>query len=669
MRAVVRLSSAGLPAAVLCTALALLAGCAGSAEPPPQGVLLITVDTLRADHLGCYGAPDGSSPHIDRLAAEGVLFEDASTPVPITLPAHASLLTGVSPPIHGVRDNAEYRLGDALPTMAELLRQGGWESGAVVGAVVLSGIFGLDRGFSHYDDDIVVDAARGHESEYPERPAAAVVDQALEWLRDRPAGSRFFLWVHLFDPHAPYEPPAPFEGQGYPGEVAYTDSQVGRLLEGLDHQGVAENTLVILTADHGEGLGEHGEVTHGFFVYQSTMRVPLMARLPGRIPAGGRIATPVSLVDVLPTVLDATRLDHPQDLEGRSVWRAARHGREPEVRDQYLETYLPYFQMRWAGSRALRDGPWKLIDAPDPELYDLHRDPGETRNLAAQGKRRAALQARLEARARWMETLSVGAADAPAVDDSLRRQMRSLGYLAGEGGAAEDLHHLSRQRSDTKSKVHLVEAIQREVAAAIDAGDPQALARLSALAREDADNPRLLTLLGTARKRQGDDEGALNALVRAAELEPDDARAHANVSLMLSRLGRDQEASAALARAQATAGQDPQRRRFVASLLLDAGNPEAAADEFRALVEQNPDDLPAREGLGRALALQGRWQEALDALKPVLVRRPDAVELWVLAGESALRGGDAQAAERSLRRALELDPGRRDAQQLLEELR
>lgn len=377
---------------VLCLAVSLLLACDRPSGSAPNGVLLITVDTLRADHLGCYGAASGATPHMDRLAGDGVLFEDASTPVPITLPAHTSLLTGVSPPVHGVRDNARYRLREDVRTMAEA----GWEGGAVLGAVVLNGIFGLDRGFAHYDDAIEVVADDGPEGSFARRRAGGVVDAALAWLRGRPKGSRFFLWVHLFDPHTPYDPPAPFDteyGDTYQGEVAYTDQQVGRLLEGLEDLGVRENTLIILTSDHGEGLGEHGELTHGFFVYQSTVHVPLLMRLPGRIPAGNRISAPVNLVDVLPTVLDLTGSQHPEGLEGRSLLQAVTLGQEPAARDQYLETYLPYFQMRWAGSRALRDGRWKFIEAPTPELYDLQNDPGERRNLAAQDpERSAALQ-------------------------------------------------------------------------------------------------------------------------------------------------------------------------------------------------------------------------------------------------------------------------------------
>ncbi len=451
--------------------------------------------------------------------------------------------------------------------------------------------------------------------------------------------------------------------------MAYTDQQVGRLLEGLEDLGVGENTLVILTSDHGEGLGEHGELTHGFFVYQSTVHVPLLMRLPGRIPAGNRISAPVNLVDVLPTVLDLTGIRHPEGLEGRSLLQAVTLGQEPAARDQYLETYLPYFQMRWAGSRALRDGRWKFIEAPTPELYDLQNDPEERRNLAAQDPERlAALQFRLEARARWLGSLSGTGAETPAIDDALDLQIRSLGYLAGDDQAGTELHVRSLQRQDTKQKIQLVDEIQKVVPAALDGGDGRALERLVELARQDEGNPRLLTLLGTARKRHGDLSGALLALTRAAELEPDDARAHANVALVLRELGRPEQAREALNRAVAALGGDPQRQRFVASLLLDAGEAAQAESAFRAILEENPADLLALEGLGRALALLGRWKDAQDVLEQVLPQRPEAVESWALAGEAALRAGDPQRAERYLRRALDLDFSRQDVRQMLDEL-
>jgi arylsulfatase A-like enzyme/Flp pilus assembly protein TadD len=641
---------------------AALAACGGGAAPGPPagGVLLITVDTLRADHLGCYGAAGDPTPRIDRLAAEGVRIQDASTPVPITLPAHASLMTGVAPPVHGVRDNGDFRLGPEPPTLAAHLGEGGFATAAFVGAVVLDAAFGLDRGFGHYDDDVPVPADSGGAgaSSYPDRPAAEVVDAALAWLQALPPGGPFFAWVHLFDPHAPYLPPEPQRGRygaTYRGEVAYVDEQVGRLLDGLEALGRAGDTLVVLTADHGEGLGEHGETTHGFFLYQATIHVPLLLRLPGRLPAGGRVEGAATLLDVAPTIAELAGRGPLPGAAGVSLVAAARGARLPD-RPLYLETYLPYFQMRWSGSRGVRHGSWKYIAATGAELYDVGADPAERRDVAAE---RPETADRLAGALRDLAAAMAEGARAvppPLLDGDDAARLRSLGYLAGGGGAPGDLAALAAARPDTRDRVRLVDRLLEAAPAAIDRRDPEGVRALEGIAREDPDNPRLLAILGKALLQHGRTGDAVRVLARAVDLDPGDPRARANLAGALLRDGRAAEARKAMDRAAAAGGADPEVRRMLAALWIDAGEPARAEAEFRALLRAHPDDRPALKGLGQALAARKDWPAALEALDAYLRRVPDAAEIRVLAGTAAYRMQRYDEAQRHLRGALEQQP-------------
>ncbi|MFQ5791363.1 MAG: sulfatase, partial [Acidobacteriota bacterium] len=376
-----------------CVLLAAFAGCTPRSAPPVN-VLLITIDTLRADRVGCYGYAAPTTPHIDSMAEEGVVFEKAIAQAPVTLPSHASLLTGTYPPTHGVRDNVTYQLSEASLTLAEVLEKQGYETAAFIGAFPLHRRFGLGQGFSHYDDRVGSqrEAAAGF---FAERRAEAVVDAALEGL-GRVKSRPFFYWVHLFDPHVPYDPPSPVRERfrdSYDGEVAYVDSQVGRLLQGLERARLSDETLIVLTSDHGESLGDHGERTHGFFIYDTTMHVPLILRHPS-LGRPRRVDGQVRSVDIMPTVLDLLQVPVPREVQGESL-RPALAG-EPFDRPAYTESYVPLVNFHWSPLRGLRYQGWKYIEAPRPELYDLSRDPDEEDNrFEAEPERAASLRRKL----------------------------------------------------------------------------------------------------------------------------------------------------------------------------------------------------------------------------------------------------------------------------------
>jgi arylsulfatase A-like enzyme len=346
-------------------------------------VLLVTVDSLRADHLGCYGDSRASTPSMDRLATEGVLFERAETSVPITLPAHASLLTGTYPACHGVRNDGTYRLGPRAETLAEILKRFEYRTGAVISGYPLVSRFGLSQGFDTYDDHLPPERER--QIGFRERTAEEVARAGIAWL-EAIGSQRFFLWLHFFDPHAPYAPPSPyaerFSRAPYDGEIAFVDTQVGQVLETLRNLGLTDRTLVVLVSDHGEGLGDHGEATHGAFLYESTLRVPMILSLPGPLPRGRRVLTPVRTIDLMPTILRIVDLPEPDDVQGTSLLPLTSRRPADLLLKSVSETLLPRENYGWSEIAALRIGDSKFILAPQEELYDLKTDPGETQNLA-----------------------------------------------------------------------------------------------------------------------------------------------------------------------------------------------------------------------------------------------------------------------------------------------
>src|SRR6185436_12795641 len=341
-----------------------------------------------------YGSTTVATPNLDRLAREGAMAMHASAQVPLTRPSHVSLLTGLYPAEHGIRDNVSPPLANNVPVLADILKQRGFRTGAFVSSIVLSRQSGLARGFADYADrfDIGEDDARFLNT--IQKRGDVAVGEATAWLAE-PGPERRFAWVHLYDPHDPYEPPEPYAsryaGRPYDGEVAWSDELVGRLDDALGRLGMRNDTLLVVTSDHGEGLGEHGENVHGFFVYDSTLHVPLLVRGPG-IAAGGRIAATVGSVDLLPTVLDLLGVGVPagMKLSGRSLAGALRGGPPPADTPAYAESLLPLLHYGWSDLRSIREARWKYIQAPRPELYDLAHDPGEERNLAEQEPARAA---------------------------------------------------------------------------------------------------------------------------------------------------------------------------------------------------------------------------------------------------------------------------------------
>ena len=591
--------------------LAVLLGAAAAAPlpaVPPKArpsILLITIDTLRPDALG-WVAGRNSTPAIDRLAREGLRFRSAVSPVPLTGPAHASLLTGLLPRRHGVRDNGQM-LGATIPTLAEQLRRHGYATAAFVSGYPLQRFLGLDRGFDVYDD------ALPHGSEgWLERKAGETTTAALEWLRS--ARRPFFAWVHYYDPHDPYDPPRVFWKPGprgaYDGEVSYVDDALGRLREGLGALADGGDLLLVLTADHGEGLGDHREKTHGFFVYDSTVAVPLVFRWPGRISPAEK-DVPVRLIDVAPTLVDLTgapRLDGP---DGVSLVPLL-EGQPQQAAAALIETRLPWIYFGWSPLKAVRDGRFKLVDAPRPELYDLQKDPGESSSLDARTHPEAR---RLRQEMERIERRPPAAASRPA-DPEILERLRALGYVGAGGALSAPPEGLPDPKDRIADRDRLTEAEQL-----LRGGSVEAALRIfdDVLSREPENRAATLRS-GVALLKLGRIDPAIERLERSVRLDP--ARAEARFALgdALMRTGRFRQAAtqwAEMARLQ------PSRFEAWANLgtaLLNDGRRPEAADALRRALAIRPDDPVIR---ARHAVSSGRTAEARTILAAAVAERPE----------------------------------------------
>jgi arylsulfatase A-like enzyme/thioredoxin-like negative regulator of GroEL len=591
----------------------------------------VSIDTLRADHVGAYGAKTGATPNLDALAAEGVLFENALTPVPITLPAHASMLTGLLPHRHGIRDNGLYRLPGDVPTLAALLAAGGYDTAAVVGAAVLDREYGLDRGFRRYDDQV---GGPGGLT-IPERPAAAVTDAALSVA----AGLRppFFLFVHYYDPHAAYDPPPPwaerFASRPYDGEVAYADSEVGRLRRELLARGLGKDMVFAVTSDHGEGLGEHGEATHGPFLYQTTLHVPLVVAAPGRWPAGRRVRGLVSNVDLVPTLLALAGRPVPPALDGRDIGPSAR-GEAVTGRRLPLESEFALDSYGWASLVGLTDGALKWIGAPEEELYDLGADPGELSNLAVRRPEDVRRLAGLWKKAVTQDRRSLPVAGSETEDAERLERLRSLGYVAGSRAGAADRKGLP----DPKKVIGSLELVNEARQLIGERRYDEAIERLDRARRASPRNLSALVLTGVAQLQAGRPQAALAPLRQAAEVAPFNADVPFNAGRTFLALGDAAHAEQAFRRTLALSPRYHDAAVNLVSLLLQTGRVADAEDAFQS-ARQVGLSSPLLDFLeGKLAFLHGHP----DAARPPLTRALESGRLPPPAAAEARRMLGAQ---------------------------
>lgn len=637
---------------LLLTAAALAAACgrreAARAARPAANLLLVTIDTVRADHLGAYGDRSAETPNLDRLSREGVRFDQAASAVPLTLPSHATILSGLLPPHHGVHDNGRESFPEDRETLATRLSASGFRTGAFIGAFVLDHRFGLARGFDDYDDEIPRDPEAPAALE-AERPGSAVVDRALAWL-DRPKDGRaFFAWVHLYDAHAPYVPPEPFRSRHasapYDGEIASVDFQIGRLLEWLEKSGHRDDTLVAVAADHGESLGDHGEKTHGFFLYEATLRVPVILRDPGRIPAGSVLRTPVSLADLAPTLL-ALLGRGPLAADGRDLSASLRSRSDPAPADLYAETEYPRL-FGWSGLSALRRGRLKFIEAPRAELYDLAADPAESRNLLPSGADRPDLASRI---AGFRRDAHAPAPAAPS-DAEAARKLASLGYLAGPASPSAP-----GSRRDPKDALPLFLQFDAAHIEETEGRLPDAARRLRSLSDQEPSNSVFADAAARVCRKMGDLKDAVRLYRRAIGANPGDVDARYDLSVALEEAGQTSEARREIEEAIRRDPSHPGAHNALGVVLSAEGKPQEALAEFDRAVALDARDPQAQSNRGNVLRALGRFPEAEEAYRAAIAASPADADAWNGLGTVLTQTGRAAEAVSCFERALALAP-------------
>jgi arylsulfatase A-like enzyme/Tfp pilus assembly protein PilF len=651
-------------------------------------VLLITIDTLRWDHVGAYGSSAGTTPAIDRLAAGGTRFDTAIAHVPLTAPSHASILTGLTPLRHGVRDNGAFVLPPDIPSMASMLRAAGYATAGFVSGFPLDRRFGFAAGFEAYDDRFPASSSPAAAA-HAERRANATTDRALAWL-DRHARSNntgegstqpWFLWIHYFDPHAAYDPPSEWRTKikdPYDGEIAFVDDQIRRLLERIASLERGTNTVVALTADHGESLGEHGEETHGVFIYDATLRVPLIFSGPG-VPVGAVVRTLARGVDVMPTVLDLSGVASPSGLDGRSL-RDAMAGRTMTDEPAYIESLLAERNFGWAPLRGLRDPSWKYIDAPEPELYDLRSDAGELQNRAlASTDRVAAFERQLTARAQKARTPDAARQRTADAREAAER-LRSLGYVAGPSRTSTPA-----SRRNPKSGIALINRLERGIAA-VRTNPAQAASELRSVLAEDGAMAIARSQLASALAALGDHEGAIDEVRRLQQQNAASAEDVLLLSESYRALGRTHDAEHALRQAAALDPESPEvaltearaalaRREFdrasaafsrtlqlspdhpealvgLGDLALARGDLASASAQYERVLSRDPGERSAALGLGLVRGRQGRMQEAITLLAPVVEAMPRNGEALAALAAALARTGRFPEAVRYFERAV-----------------
>lgn len=632
-------------------ALLLICACKKSAPPAQPNVVVITVDTLRADHLGCYGFEQARTPNIDALAAQGVRVDRAMAAAPITLPSHTTLFTGLNPPAHGVRDNGLYKVPDEAETLAERLKAEGYRTQAFVSAWVLHHRFNLNQGFDGYDD-VLEDEGNPEMFRVPERPGKDTMDDVLRWLDSAlvpSSKSPFFLWIHLFDPHQPYAPPeadAQASPTLYDGEIASVDRQIGRLVDKLKEKKVLDDTILVFTSDHGESLGEHGEATHALFIYESTMHVPLIFRYPHGLPAGNVYGGSVGGVDVMPTILGLAGLK-PNATQGADISKALAGTVDAPSRSPYSESAHPELEFGMAPLYGLRSNQWTYIRAPRAELYDRSTDPGETHNLledaaaATDSSRAQALvldQALTEV---FEDSKRFGmASEVRPIDDETTKMLQALGYMDASDApvgvvgmdpkdgvqlfnAMDEARHLALGKNYQAAKevlLRLLDAAPSNASARnllavceLYLGNMDAVEKLylESLAHEPR-QPQVLTQLGRLRMGEGKFDAARAWLLEALTVDP------AFTDAMI----------------------------FMAYIEIKEGKPEAATAWYERAIESDPENPTRYQKHGDFYFRQNEFEKAKRWYEKALEAQPNSYLGATQAGMSALRLNDIATAER-----------------------
>jgi arylsulfatase A-like enzyme/Flp pilus assembly protein TadD len=644
--------------------VALLATSLWAWKSPPKAatnltpnIVFVTIDTLRPDHLGCYGYKQIRTPHIDSLGADGIRFERAYTSVPVTLPSHTTIFTGTYPLLSGVHDFAANRLNAAQPTLASVLKQQGYATAAVIGSAVLDSRFGLNQGFDFYYDHFDFNRMEESNLDEMERPGNVVADLTLDWLAKN-YKKKFFLWMHLYDPHYPYRPPPPYSEEykerPYDGEIAFADAQLGRLLQFLKEKNLYRDTLIVLSGDHGESLGEHGEKTHGFFIYNATLHVPLIVRLPGS-SSPKVLPNLVNLADLTPTVLQFLKINVPPQVQGSSLLPLMMTKKEAESRNLYAETFLPRLHFNWSELRSVETENLHFIDAPKPELYDLTKDPGETHNLYNEKQAVAEeMRARLSKLIRDYSS-SQELAEKTGLDPALMERLKSLGYAGFSGGGSTPTV-TDRSLPDPKDRIQLYELISDAISESQHGQYEPSVEKLNAVLKTEPNSVPAHYLQGLNYYRLGRYPSAVDEFQAVLNLSPDYALAAFHLGVVYARAGQADEAIKTLKRTLELDATNFSAAYDLGLVYLQKDMKNEAAASFRQSVEINDAYAPGHRELGELLLSEGQVDEALAELRKATDLAPqDAAAHAALAKAFTVKGLTDNARE-EMRKAQEAHP-------------
>jgi arylsulfatase A-like enzyme/tetratricopeptide (TPR) repeat protein len=662
-------------------------------------VILITLDTTRADHIACYGYPDVRTPRLDALAAGGILFEQAATAAPLTLPAHCTIMTGLLPTYHGVRLNGNTALGDEQTTLAEVFAARGYQTGAFIGAFVLDGRWGLKQGFQHYDDRFDLKKYKHLDLGAIQKPGDQVMDAALAWLEEH-RRDPFFAWIHLYDPHIPYEPPEPYaseyRGRGltglYDGEIAFMDAQIGRCVDWLAANGLAKTTILLLIGDHGEGLGSHGEATHGFFIYDSAIHVPFLIVTPFPELQGRRVTTQVSSVDLAPTLLDLAELPALPRMQGRSLLPLMFRPEKGREGLAYSESMTPDLQFGWSPLRSLRTAGFQFIDAPRPELYDIRRDPHEETDLSRHQADLARTMKSALDRLAAQTSQDAPKPQAADLDKETMERLSALGYIGAPVGRKSRSGDLSKPLADPKDKLAVFEAVTRAGAMIMSEQYDAASALLESALKDDPAITQGLLLLATCDAHRGrrdearahldvilrEDPENIQALIALADLLVGDGKNEDAIALCRRTLAVDEgNVEAYMLIGEIYAGQDDHvqalpylekavelqpkltRNRFnLAASLIGVKQFDRAEGLLKDIIREAPRFPRANYDLGLLCEEQGRLEEARTAYLQELSLFPQEFQARFNLGKILLELGDRSGYMDCMRKVVEVAPQR-----------
>lgn len=621
---------------------------------PPQNVILVTIDTLRADHLGCYGYGPAQTGNIDRLAGESAVFENATSAVPLTLPAHSSIMTGVYPPAHGVRDNGGYYLDDKWLTLAEFLKGKGFATGGFISAFVLDRRWGIAQGFDEYYDHFELSKFKMISLDSVQRRGDETLGHALDWI-DHNKQRRFFAWIHFYDPHTPYDPPEPFHSQFnhppyglYDGEIAYTDTLIGRLRDELEKQNLMSTTLLVVTGDHGESLGDHGESGHGFFIYDSTTRVPLLIRMPGQTHR--QVREQVRSIDLYPTICDALGFQPPSAVEGLSLVPLVDGKSLPETLSAYSESYYARFHYGWSELKSLRTQEYKYISAPTAEFYRLSEDSRETNNLYRAADQRIAM---FESQLKQLLAGFAAPQKPRPVDDESLEKLQALGYIGSGSNMAEEAGGVL---ADPKSKIDLYNKVKLAQWKSAEGKNEESMADLQFVLSQD---PRILEaqlVLGNLYMKKKQYKEARNTFQKALDVDPQYPSAIFGIAQSYELESNWSAAKAGFERLLALDPRDSKAHFHLGDIALAQKNYDDALSHFQKATDLDATQATAHNRLGASLLEMKQYDRAEQEFRKALTLNDRIPNAHFNSGLLREDRGDNAGAIAEYRKELELFP-------------